>query len=1100
LRDFGGGLRAPAPGKVKPFSGGLQMFRNNQTKRNLVVVLMATVLMVTAQKAAADTLFVTERQVTDTFLYETTPTLSSDVVVYTAREMLDTGFFDQGDIWYQDLSDLSGGPVQITTDLTDDKRNDISGDYIVYTSYDTTMSLTGTIMLYQISSGILQPIGDPLIIQEPRIHGNTLVWVQGAVGSSEIMKYDLAWLGTTHLAESLTGPIPPTSNVDIGDRFVVWVERELGGDYDIGAYDLTNGVRIRLTETATIDERYPSTSGDWIVWESRDHEALSKRIEAVNLETSDYRIIIDDGSVSGRPSVHGDLIAYESDTKGNFDIYVYRISTEETFQVTTEPHDQYLNDVFGDMVAYVNYHEDELTPGVYDEDIWVASLTFGPPVIYVDADATGANNGISWADAYNCLQDALALANAQPDDDDEDEILVAEGTYKPDQGGGNTAGDREATFQLVNGVAVKGGYAGYGAANPDARDITAYKTILSGDLNGDDGPNFADNDENSYQVVSGSGTDATAVLDGFTIKAGNADGSDPYDYGGGVFNDSSSPTVTNCAFSGNSAFYGGGGMYNRYSSPTVRNCTFSDNSAQVSGGGGMFNGNSSPTVTDCVFIGNSAPNRAGMFNYHSDATVTNCTFIGNSANYDGGAMGNSASSPVVTNCLFSGNLAVIGEGGAVKNISSSSPILTNCTFSGNSAGGGGNALACDSRDMPSTVQLTNCILWDGGSEIWNNDGSTITINYSDVQGGWTGPGGNNISADPLFVNAGSGDYHLLPGSPCVDAGDDSAVPSGITTDLDGNPRFMCYSVDMGAYEQQNTAPVADAGPDQSIIVLGMTVQLAGRQSYDDDGHDITYLWTMTNKPSGSAASLDDPSDDMPTFVADVQGEYVIELVVSDPWATSEPDTVTVSFNNVTPVADAGNHQTVTIGDTVFLDGSGSWDANFDILTYSWTLVSKPEGSAAVLSDPAAPDPSFVADAGGLYKVRLIVNDGLVDSLPDEVDIYAITIENEITNLIRDIVGVINDDITPSDWKNENLDGPMIHWLQSIIEMVEDELYAEALAKLQTNVLPKIDGCDDCTPPEPCVPENNDFLTTCQAQGLVFPLIMDVIDLLNTLIE
>ncbi len=145
------------------------------------------------------------------------------------------------------------------------------------------------------------------------------------------------------------------------------------------------------------------------------------------------------------------------------------------------------------------------------------------------------------------------------------------------------------------------------------------------------------------------------------------------------------------------------------------------------------------------------------------------------------------------------------------------PRLSNCTFSQNSALNG-TALAChDPQNWcpPSTLEVNNCILWDGGGKIWNNDGSTITINYSDVEGGWTGPGGNNISADPLFV----GGVHLLPGSPCIDAGDNNSVPADITDldgdanttepipfDLDGRLRFAdgdCNDTDitdMGTYE------------------------------------------------------------------------------------------------------------------------------------------------------------------------------------------------------------------------------------------------------------------------------------------------------------
>lgn len=145
---------------------------------------------------------------------------------------------------------------------------------------------------------------------------------------------------------------------------------------------------------------------------------------------------------------------------------------------------------------------------------------------------------------------------------DVNEIRAAQGVYTPDS---NTAvpsgtGDREATFQLVNGVALRGGYAGSGETDPNARDVEMYETILSGDLDGNDvevvtrvlftEPTRA---ENSYHVVNGSNADANTVLDGFTITSSNANGNDPHDKGGGMYNDSGNPTVANCVFTFNSA-------------------------------------------------------------------------------------------------------------------------------------------------------------------------------------------------------------------------------------------------------------------------------------------------------------------------------------------------------------------------------------------------------------------------------------------------------------------------------------------------------------------------------------------------------------------
>ena len=479
-----------------------------------------------------------------------------------------------------------------------------------------------------------------------------------------------------------------------------------------------------------------------------------------------------------------------------------------------------------------------------------------PCIIYVDADANGLNDGSSWTDAFNDLQGALSVALPG------DKIRVAQGTYKPtplppekasnpspadgstdvcitadlswtagagavshdvyfgttspgmfqgnqtnttfDPGtmasdikyywridevdswststgvvrsfttiqvppmlalsplGANSAEDttisphsRLATFVLKNGIIIKGGYAGFGEPDPDARYIEVYETILSGDLAGNDrdvndpydllsDPCRADN---CYHVVTAIeagyyGKGPYTTLDGFTITGGNADGQYPNNElgkGGGMYNRYRSPTVVNCTFSENSARYSGGGMYNYLSSPILTNCTFSENSAVF--GGGMYNYSlSSPKLSNCIFSGNTASNvGAGMFNLWCSSTLTNCT--------------------------FSGNWAVYGS--TVFNDESS-------------------------------LTLNNCILWDEGDEIGIYDGLTIIVTYSDVQGGW--PGEGNLDADPCFVDSDNSDYHLLPGSPCIDAGDPNYIAEPNETDLDGNPRIINSRIDMGAYE------------------------------------------------------------------------------------------------------------------------------------------------------------------------------------------------------------------------------------------------------------------------------------------------------------
>ena len=377
---------------------------------------------------------------------------------------------------------------------------------------------------------------------------------------------------------------------------------------------------------------------------------------------------------------------------------------------------------------------------------------FAGKTIYVDDDATGLNDGSSWLNASKFLQDALMMAK------EPDELRVAQGIYKPDDFALSDRPNlgRAETFQLKNGVAIRGGYASIGAPDPNARDIVKYETILSGDLDGNDAPNFAGYEENSYHVVTGSGTDANAILDGFTITGGNGNGPWWTDYvcGGGMFSISGNLTVTNCTFRNNSA-ENGGGMYNNYASPKLTNCTFIKNSASKSGAGISNWFDCNPTLTDCMFNGNSSLYYGGgMLNdIGSFARMRKCTFSKNSARY----------------------------GGAIYSGEESGSILMNCTFAGNSAYQGGGMC-----NYFSTIILANCLLWGNAPQQIYEFGGDVLVTYSDVQGGW--PGEGNIDVDPCFADATDGDYHLKSQagrwdanegrwaiddvtSPCIDAGD-----------------------------------------------------------------------------------------------------------------------------------------------------------------------------------------------------------------------------------------------------------------------------------------------------------------------------------------
>jgi predicted outer membrane repeat protein len=387
-------------------------------------------------------------------------------------------------------------------------------------------------------------------------------------------------------------------------------------------------------------------------------------------------------------------------------------------------------------------------------------------VIYVDDDAQGGD-GSSWTAAFRYLQDALALADAN------DEIRVAQGTYVPDQNsvhpGGS--GDRSATFRLINGVCIRGGYAGYGEPDPDARDVDAYESVLSGDLAGDDGRIGAD--ENSYHVTTGTGTDANAVLDGFVITAGNANGPGQNDRGGGMYNYHGSPTVSNCTFRHNNAEERGGGMFNggeEYdscrdprpgylsSAAVVIGCTFSENSA--GSGAGICNGcYSTVSVTDCVFSGNSAGRGAGMRSYGCTLTATNCTFIGNSAGEGGGVSDSRTINATYVNCLFSSNTAD-SSGGGMQNSYFCNSTLINCEFSGNSAEYYGGGMYNGSDCHPTII---NCIFSGNSADssggaihsYTNNPGYSPVTNCiftGNTAGGVGGAIYGGHCASPAFTN------------------------------------------------------------------------------------------------------------------------------------------------------------------------------------------------------------------------------------------------------------------------------------------------------------------------------------------------------------
>ena len=421
----------------------------------------------------------------------------------------------------------------------------------------------------------------------------------------------------------------------------------------------------------------------------------------------------------------------------------------------------------------------------------------------------------------------------------------ADGIWPHDSGGGMY---NENSSPTLRNVKITGNYAsssGGGIYNASSKPTLEHVTITFNHAGEDGGgmyntissPTLIDVEiNNNFATNYGGGMFnnflSSPKLTDVTITGNGAD------YGGGMANFLASPTLTDVTITVNSAIYGGGGMFNTFSSPTLTNVTITGNHAdegggiynEVSGptltngtiadnsahtnGGGMYNSGGSPKLTDVTITGNDADYGGGMYNsgHSSKPALTNVTITGNLANTSGGGMYNDNSSPTLTNVTITGNSAgnngsSTGYGGGIYNFGSSNPILTNVTIAGNRAeiGGGGIYIASG------TSVIRNSIIYGNA----NDDLTDLTGSVT-----WS-PDHNIIGLDdpnPLFMDpkdAGSaptteGNYRLRKDSPAINAGDKSVYDedqppdlpdlSGITTDVDGNPRIVGDNVDLGAYE------------------------------------------------------------------------------------------------------------------------------------------------------------------------------------------------------------------------------------------------------------------------------------------------------------
>jgi hypothetical protein len=446
---------------------------------------------------------------------------------------------------------------------------------------------------------------------------------------------------------------------------------------------------------------------------------------------------------------------------------------------------------------------------------------------YVNINATGLNNGTSWANAYTDFNPGIGS---------NDTVWVANGVYKP-----TTTTDRSVSFQFQTRK-VFGGFVG-NETSLNQRDYSTFQTVLSGDI-GVPG----DSTDNSYHVVRVSYA-AGGLIDGFKITGGNANSNVNYDgHGGGIFLEFPLYEVllNNCLISGNTAITGAG-LASAAGFLHINNCTFRDNYASAQGGAlGLINLAGGCWLQGCSFYNNRTGGDGGAIAFKTGMKILQCIFSGNQATGSGGAMYSYSliGSPSVTmgNSLFVGNTAASSSAlfmldSAVSSIYSK---IEYCTFSGN------KSISGRAVSLNSGAILKNSIVWGnetGGAEQINlvNGRSHNIIENS------TSTANNTYTFDPQFVNPGLAanapfnatdyNYWLSSGSPAIDTG--TTAVTNYSHDLDGTARILGLQPDLGCYES-NYCATAGTG---AITASGDTVFCNGQSVALTAPAGTAYNWS-----------------------------------------------------------------------------------------------------------------------------------------------------------------------------------------------------------------------------------------------------------------
>jgi virulence-associated protein VapD len=511
----------------------------------------------------------------------------------------------------------------------------------------------------------------------------------------------------------------------------------------------------------------------------------------------------------------------------------------------------------------------------HDVRIWNGVVDLGcyeysnSEVIFVNQDATGANTGASWYNAYADLQDALATYT------EEKEIWIAGGVYVP-----TSTSDRTISFNLPANVEIYGGFSGIELLR-EARDWQINSTILSGKIGS------ANADDNSYHVLEINNANAV-ILDGLRIKDGFANGSSPDSHGAAFRIEATDVHLRNCQVSNHYASYCGGVFVDTGSQLYATDCLFSDNTAEATGailgsagsyveisnseirdnvvdgsGGGIsvfgtysfynseFNNNvggttggclaltigSSGTIDNCTFSQNSAATGVGTISMSGLSTnISNCVFNGNSGGSTVGAIDLINGIGHVEGCLFHDNSSNATAALRVNPLATG--FIVNCTFTENISNSGTDS--CVNLDG-NGGEFTNCIVWNNETSIpFEQSASNANPSHCIIQGGATGT--DIHDCDPNFIDPSADDFQISSNSPAFNSGLNAS--STLATDLNGFTRIYPTKVDMGCYESQSCDPPHDECTEAIALIVNDEAKFGSNQCATNDG-DVTSSCTVS---------------------------------------------------------------------------------------------------------------------------------------------------------------------------------------------------------------------------------------------------------------